>query len=60
MAPGIYTIKSVLYQGNIDLFDHRDNTIGFTVIDSGSREYLYEGQDLGSILVNFEWKIQKK
>ncbi len=60
MAPGSYTIKSVLYRGSIELFDCRDNTVGFWVIDSGSREYLYEGQDLGSVLVDFEWRIQNK
>lgn len=59
MAPGTYTIRSVLYQGSDYVFDSRDNVIGFSVVDSGSREYIYEGQDLGSILVNFEWRNQR-
>lgn len=60
MAPGIYTITSVLYQGSNYVFDGRENVIGFSVVDSGSREYLYEGQDLGSVLVNFDWRTQRK
>ncbi len=60
MAPGLYSIRSVLYRGNIDIFDSRDNSISFSVIDGGSREYLYEGQDLGAILVDFEWRTQNK
>ncbi|HEY9637603.1 MAG TPA: ABC transporter ATP-binding protein [Coleofasciculaceae cyanobacterium] len=58
MAPGIYTITSLLYQANIYSFDTRDKVIGFSVIDSGSREYIYAGHDLGSILVEFEWRTQ--
>jgi lipopolysaccharide transport system ATP-binding protein len=55
LAPGIYTLTIGLDQPNIYLFDLRDNVIGFSVVDSGSREYLYAGHDIGSILVNFEW-----
>ena len=58
MAPGLYTITSLLYQANIYSFDTRDKVIGFSVIDSGSKEYLYAGQDIGSILVDFEWRTQ--
>lgn len=60
MAPGIYTVTVVLAQPNIYLFDKRDNIIGFSIVDSGSREYLYAGQDIGAILVNFEWKVDKR
>jgi hypothetical protein len=58
MAPGLYTITILLYQANIYSFDTRDKVIGFSVIDSGSKEYLYAGQDIGSILVDFEWRTQ--
>lgn len=58
LAPGIYSITIGLAQPNICLFDKRDNVIGFSVIDSGSQEYLYAGADIGAILVNFEWKTQ--
>lgn len=59
LAPGIYTLTIGLDQPNIDLFDLRDNVIGFSVVDSGSREYLYAGQEIGSILVNFEWRTKR-
>jgi lipopolysaccharide transport system ATP-binding protein len=59
IAPGIYTITTSLEQPNIYLFDNRENVIGFSVVDSGSQEYLYAGVDIGSILVNFEWNSQK-
>ncbi len=60
LTPGIYTITIGLAQPNIYLYDKRDNIIGFSVIDSGSSDYLYSGQDIGSILVNFEWETQRK
>jgi hypothetical protein len=59
LAPGIYTLTIGLDQPNIYLFDLRDNVIGFSVVDSGSREYLYAGQEIGSILVNFEWRTKR-
>lgn len=59
MAPGTYTITGVLAQPNIYLFDLREQSIGFSVVDSGSKEYLYAGQDIGAILVDFDWKVQK-
>lgn len=58
LAPGIYSITIGLAQPNIFLFDKRDNVIGFSVIDSGSQEYLYAGEDIGAILVNFEWETK--
>lgn len=58
LAPGIYSITIGLAQPNICLFDKRDNVIGFSVIDSGSQEYLYAGEDIGAILVDFEWRTQ--
>jgi len=58
IAPGLYTITISLEQPNIYLFDIRDNVIGFSVIDTGSKEYLYSGQDIGAVLVNFEWQVE--
>lgn len=58
MAPGLYIITSLLYQANIYSFDTRDKVISFSVIDSGSKEYIYAGEDLGAILVDFEWRTK--
>lgn len=58
IAPGLYTITISLEQPNIYLFDIRENVIGFSVIDSGSKEYLYSGQDIGAVLVDFEWQVE--
>lgn len=58
MAPGLYMITSLLYQANIYSFDTRDKVISFSVIDSGSKDYIYAGEDLGAILVDFEWRTK--
>jgi lipopolysaccharide transport system ATP-binding protein len=59
LAPGHYTITIGLHQPNIRSFDHYDNITGFTIIEDGSKDYKYAGQDIGSILVDFPWEFVK-
>ncbi len=59
LAPGIYSIAIALHQPNIRFFDQRDHVIGFSVVETGSEDYKYAGQGLGSILVQFDWTVQK-
>src|SRR5574341_787037 len=59
LAPGTYTITAGLHQPGIRLFDRRDNAIGFVVTETGSEDYRYIGKDIGSILVNFDWIVER-
>jgi lipopolysaccharide transport system ATP-binding protein len=59
LAPGMYSITAGLHRPNIQLYDRRDHVIGFSVLETGSVDYRYAGQDIGSILVNFDWIIER-
>ncbi len=59
LAPGIYTITAGLHRPNVEVFDRRDNVIGFSVVESGSEDYRYAGHNIGSILVCFDWSREK-
>jgi len=60
LAPGMYTITAGLHQPNVHLFDRREHVVGFTVVETGSADYKYSGQDLGAILVQLDWNTCKK
>ena len=57
LAPGTYTITAILHQPNVAFFDKQDGVIGFSIIESGSAHYKYANQDVGSILVDFDWTV---
>jgi lipopolysaccharide transport system ATP-binding protein len=60
LAPGVYTITAGLHQPNVCLFDRRDHVIQFRVVEAGSPDYRYHGQDIGSILVRLNWSIKRR
>jgi len=60
LAPGMYSVSSGLHQPNTRLFDRRDHVIGFSVLENGSSDYRYSGQDIGSILVQFDWTVERR
>jgi lipopolysaccharide transport system ATP-binding protein len=59
LAPGTYTITPALHQPNIHLFDLKDSAIQISVTETGSADYKYAGQDIGAVLVNFDWSLEK-
>lgn len=60
LAPGTYTITVGLHQPNVFLFDRRDHILQFSVVETGSSDYMYAGQDIGSILVQLNWTIERR
>jgi lipopolysaccharide transport system ATP-binding protein len=58
LAPGSYTITAGIHQPNIQLFDGRQHVIGFQIVECGSQHYAFDGQDIGSVLVDFPWRIR--
>ena len=60
LAPGLYSIRSGLHQPNVQLFDQRDNVFQFTIVETGSDEFKYFGEDIGSVLANFQWDVVKR
>jgi lipopolysaccharide transport system ATP-binding protein len=58
IAPGNYTISISLHRPNIEVFDHRDNVIGFDIVETGSGAYRYK-RNVGSVLVDFEWELER-
>lgn len=60
LAPGSYTIGISLHRPNLQRFDRRDNVIRFDIVEAGSSDYKYEGRDIGSILVDLVWELEKK
>jgi len=59
LAPGSYTITSVIHQPNVRFLDKQDAVMSFSIIESGSDDYKYLHQDLGAILVDFDWAVTK-
>jgi hypothetical protein len=60
LAPGKYSIWVGLHRPNVQWFDQRTNVIQFSVIETGSSDYKYAGRDIGYILVDFDWEIERK
>lgn len=56
LSPGNYYISSALQLENIELFDYRENVLQFEIIESGSFLSKFKGKDIGSVLVNLDWK----
>jgi hypothetical protein len=60
LAPGSYTITAILHQPNVRFLDKQDAIMNFSIVESGSDDYRYLNQDLGAILVDFQWKVAKQ
>jgi lipopolysaccharide transport system ATP-binding protein len=59
IAPGGYTITAVLHQPNVRYLDKQDAVAGFSVVETGSGDYRYLNQNLGSVLVDFDWTVKR-
>ena len=55
LAPGTYSLHVGIHRPNIETLDVHDGILRFTVEESGSEMWRYQGQRYGSILVNFPW-----
>ncbi|MCX8125371.1 MAG: Wzt carbohydrate-binding domain-containing protein, partial [Spirochaetes bacterium] len=60
IAPGTYFLTVGLHQPNVRLFDRRDHVIEFRVVETGFSDYRYADQNIGSILVQFDWIVEHK
>lgn len=56
LTPGTYFIGAGLHRPNQEVFDFRDNTLRFEIIETGSPFYKYGGKDIGSFFVHFVWE----
>ena len=59
LTPGHYTVTAGIHQPNIHLYDLKEDVIGFHVVESGSKQYFYAETDIGTILVDFPWRVQR-
>ncbi len=59
LAPGVYYLSVGLHIPRVHTYDVRNNILGFTVIESGSSEYEWAGQDLGVVLVEPRWSVRE-
>jgi lipopolysaccharide transport system ATP-binding protein len=59
LAPGNYTITAILHQPNVRFLDKQETVMSFSIIESGSDDYKYLHQDLGAVLVDFDWAISR-
>lgn len=59
LVPGMYTIRAGLHQPNFRMFDQRSNVLRFNIIETGSQDYRYNNHNIGSILVQFKWRVRQ-
>jgi lipopolysaccharide transport system ATP-binding protein len=59
LAPGSYTISAILHQPNVRFLDRQEAVMSFSILESGSDDYQYLHQDLGAVLVDFDWKVAR-
>ncbi|HMS32634.1 MAG TPA: ABC transporter ATP-binding protein [Ignavibacteria bacterium] len=55
LAPGSYFINAALHIENVQLFDSKENAIGFNIIESGSGLHRFTGKDMGVVIADFKW-----
>lgn len=55
LAPGSYFINAALHIENLQLFDLKENAIGFNIIESGSDLHRFNGKDMGVVIADFKW-----
>ncbi len=59
LAPGTYTITAGLHIPNVKMYDYIDHRVAFRVEETGSPLYAFLGTDVGSVLVNFQWRTER-
>jgi lipopolysaccharide transport system ATP-binding protein len=60
LAPNNYYINIGLSIPMIQLFDIKESPLKFTIIDTGTDYFQYHGQNLGLVLVNYNWQTTKQ
>jgi len=56
LAPGTFTIRCGLHQPNLRILDVKDDVIRLDIVENGSNVYIYNSDDVGSVLTQFEWR----
>ena len=56
LSPDIYTITVASYVSNIKVIAIHENLLSFEVVEMGSKMSIYQGQNIGIVLVNLPWK----
>lgn len=56
LSPGSYFINASLQIENIQMFDFKEGTLHFEIIESGTSLHKFKGKDIGLVLVDLEWK----
>lgn len=55
ITPGTYFINASLLIENAQLFDYKENVLGFEVIESGSDLEKLNGRDIGVVMTRLKW-----
>ena len=56
LTPGSYFINASLQIENIQLFDFKEGTIHFEIIESGTSLHKFKGKNIGLVLVDLDWR----
>ena len=56
LTPGSYFINASLQIENLQMFDFKEGTLHFEIIESGTSLHKFKGKDIGLVLVDLEWK----
>ena len=59
LTPGTYTISPGIHRPNLKLFDFCPDIVSFTILETGSALWMYSGANIGVILVDFPWQMEK-
>ena len=58
LVPGTYSFEIGLHIPNIQIVDLLDEVCMFTIMETGSEFYMYEGVDQGCVFAKCEWQVQ--
>jgi lipopolysaccharide transport system ATP-binding protein len=58
LTPGVYSISFEIHRPNVEYFDRHDHVVHFSVLETGSDDYRYLGQDIGTVFVDLPWTVE--
>jgi lipopolysaccharide transport system ATP-binding protein len=56
LCPDVYTITIASYVDKIEIIAIHENLLSFEVVEMGSKMSIYQGQNIGVVLVDLPWK----
>ncbi|WP_347159313.1 polysaccharide ABC transporter ATP-binding protein [Pontibacter chitinilyticus] len=58
LVPGRYYISAGIHIPNIQMFDLKEEALGFEIVETGSKHSNLAGRDIGSVIVNYDWTVK--